>query len=209
MKKINFKGLLNHTLTGFVIAVLIAFISSVNIFIYMNKMKNDLQTMYEKDFLGQNSIQIARVNLLYIDREMKSFFLESNYDNKKRMLQKIEKYEKDYINQVTNAEPFYTSKRGKEVFLQSKQIYNDYIKLFDDLKNKNNKILYNNLDNKFNDLDKLLNNLDDFKQQKDLRIYKNLILQNDITVAVTFLVLIISLIIRIIIAINKRKIHLK
>lgn len=206
MKKINFKELLNHTLAGFVVAVLIAFVSSVNIFMYMNKMKNDLQTMYEKDFMGQNNIQIARINLLYIDREIKSYFLESNYGDKNLILKNIEKYKNDYITRASNAELFYTAPRGKETFVQAKQLYNDYVKLFDDLKKDYNHDLYERLTDKFNALDKLLDNLDDLKQQKDLRIYKNLLIQNDITIAVTFIVLIVSLIIRIIIAINKRKI---
>jgi Four helix bundle sensory module for signal transduction len=212
----SFKKIFNGASAGFITAIIIAIISSINTILFINRMQNDLQTMYEKDLIGQNNIQIARVNLIYLDREIKELILQKDYEAQNKSLDNINGYRQNILEHISIAEPTYTG-RNKQFFKEMKNTHDDYMKLLEsniykikELKNAKVAAEIINIDNEmktnFVKLDNLLNRLDDIKQQKDIRIYKNIIVTNNITLIITILVLFGTIGVRFILyLIDKRK----
>jgi two-component system, sensor histidine kinase and response regulator len=212
----NFRKIFNGASAGFIVAIVIAIVSSANSAFYINNMKKDLQTMYEEDLIGQNSIQTVRVNMIYLDREMKELILHNDIDTQNKSLERIKGYQENVSKHILIAEPTYNTPRNIFLFNKMKATHDQYISMLEDnlrtIKNMKNARanserirIDDEMRASFEKLDRILSRLDDIKQQKDITTYKNLLWQNNITLIITFIVLFGTLGIRILILHRNKK----
>ena len=191
-------------MTGFIIAVIFMLFSSINTLRYVYSMQRDLRTWYEKDLVGQNSIQIARVNLLNLDRDLKVLQIERSPDETRKSLLNIKKHRDTFIRQMAIARPLFTSKTALEQLEFVYRLSKDYLKILDSIMQHHDSdrvhallLSYGDITARFEEIDKELDKLDDLKQEKDLQVFQNIIGQNEIMMAISFSVLIGSIIFRI------------
>jgi hypothetical protein len=190
-------------MVGFMIAVVIAVIGSISTIRYIYVMQQDLRTWYEKDLVGQNSVQIARVNLLNLDRDLKVLLLAGGSGKMESTMSNIRRHRDNFITQIATARPLFTSKRDsryiESVFRLSKEyldklnaimVSSDAARLQEISRN------YADMSAKFDEIDRVLDKLDDIKQEKDLQVFRTIISQNEITMGITMVILVITIIVR-------------
>jgi len=211
IKLIN-KKIFNWEIIVFFVAILLALLSSINTLYYTNDFYHDLKIMYEKDWIGQNHIQIARVYLLYSERELNHLLLAKSIREKETALSNISRFKQNFTENINIAEPLYYGTNGKRIINEMKDVYNEYFRLVDSVAEHHSFSIENreipalkDLMLKFDQLDNLLNKLDDLKQEKDLRIYKKIIDEQEYIMTISVLVLIGTIIFRIIILIQNKK----
>jgi hypothetical protein len=213
-EKNNRLRFLDWTMTGFIIAVVFMLISSINTIRYVYVMQKDLRTWYEKDLVGQNSVQIARVNLLNMDRDLKAVLLGRSPDETGKLLSNISKNRKIFVKQMTIARPLFTTKKAAEQLETVYRRSREYLGILDAImflhgpgREEALYRSYADITARFEEIDRELNKLDDFKQEKDLRVFQNIIAQNEAMMVISFAVLILSIIFRLIqfSAIRKKK----
>lgn len=205
------KNILNGAITALLIALVISIITSINVINYTNNLHDDLKTMYEKDIIGQSYIQTARVNLIYIYSETKNLFL-LNDDEIDPQVVKIRYYENGFREYLSSSRPLFYSEKARGLFISVDAAYSEYrilldetIRSFKDNKKETAKnILLNDLKIRNERLDNLLNKLDVIKQENDLKYYKKIVLEHEITIVVTILLLVGTIVIRILLFLSNR-----
>jgi hypothetical protein len=160
--------------------------------------------MYERDFIGQNSVQLVRVRLLMVDRDVAKLFLVRNYAGKRTMTESIFKDEEQIKMLMTNSGRFFVSGITFNTFKESEKYLSHYFAIVNkvvDLSKKTDKeeagaIVLGEMKANLEKLDHLLDQLDDFKVQHDIKLYKRIVNQLNLSLVVTFLVLFGTIMIR-------------
>jgi hypothetical protein len=206
ISKINGRRLkiFDWAMTGFIIAVIFMLFSSINTIRYVYVMQRDLGTWYEKDLLGQNSIQIARVNLLLLDRDLKVLQIGKNPDETRKSILNIKKHRNIFVQQMDIARPLFTSKTALEQLKLVYRLSKEYLNILDTIMQYQGgdrvhalSLHYGDISARFEEIDREMNKLDDLKQKKDLTTFHNIITQNEIMMGISFFILIASIIFRI------------
>jgi hypothetical protein len=199
----NKQHFFERAMVGFIIAVAIAIIGGINTIRYVYIMQNDLRSWYENDLLGQNSIQVARINLMNIDRDLKALLLSRDPAKMKATTKNISRHRSNFIKQIEIARALFTSPKDMRYIKTSLSLSNEYLGMLDRIMASNNaartaEIARTNADMsaKFEKIDAVMDKLDDIKQEKDLRIFRTIISQNEITMGISVLILVITIIIR-------------
>jgi hypothetical protein len=201
----SFEKYFDGAMIGFIVAVIIALIGSISTIRYIYTMKKDLQTWYDKDLVGQNSIQIARVNLLNLDRDLKGLLLAKNKSEIHKILERAHKHRTIFLVQMAVARPHFTSKKSISELDTVFQLSGEYMQILDEIMPRydvgSRAVLmreYRDMARRFETIDRVLDKLDDMKQENDLRVFKKIIRQNEATMVVSSSVLILTILFRII-----------
>jgi hypothetical protein len=209
MIKIINKNIFNGAILGFIAAILISLFSSINTINYTSGFYTDLKTMYEKNLIGQNYIQISRVYLLYCDRELNHFLMAGDTAGRYSAIINIKKFKQSFVENIKITEPTYNSPEGKNHMAGMKEAQLEYFTLLEKIIGEYKKggatpdfRAFGELISKFDRLDKLLDRLDDIKQENDLLVYKKIINEHETALLISVLVLVGSIIFRVILLIR-------
>ena len=190
-------------MVGFMIAVVIAVVGSASTIRYVYVMQKDLRMWYEKDLVGQSSVQIARVNLLNLDRDLKVLLLAGGPGKMESTMKNIRRHRDIFITQMDTARPLFTSKRDSRYIESVFRLSKEYLDKLDMVMNSSDATRlqeisrnYAGMSAKFEEIDRVLDKLDDIKQEKDLQVFHTIISQNELTMAVSLIILVISIIVR-------------
>jgi amino acid permease len=202
--KIFLHEIFHNPTWGLWLAIAISFVSSILTVVYISSLKNDLQELYEKDFLGQNYMQTARIKLLLIDKEIRNIFFSREPGVKSAALMKINSYRMEIPVFIKKIKPVHHS----EFFSlnnETNAVLSEYLKTIDTLlplsslgnRNKTVSIFWETMKIDLNRLDVLLDSLDNIKQRHDLHIFNAIKLNLTGSMIFTGIALIISVIVRI------------
>jgi hypothetical protein len=203
MKK-KLDRIINNSIWGLLIVTAISLFSSIFTLRNISSLQHELQVMYERDFIGQNSVQLVRVRLLMVDRDVATLFLVRNDAGKRIMAESILKDEEQIKMLMTNSSRFFASDITFSTFKESEKFLSHYFELVNkviDLSKKTDKeeagtIVLGEMKVNLEKLDHLLDQLDDFKVQHDIKLYKRIVNQLNLSLVVTFLVLLGTIMIR-------------
>lgn len=155
---------------GLLIVTAISLFCSLFTLRNISSLQHDLQVMYERDFIGQNSVQLVRVRLLMVDRDVAKLFLVRNDAGKDIMTESILKDEEQIKMLMTNSSRFFVSGITFNTFKESEESLSHYFTKVNkviDLSKKADKeeagaIVLGEMKVSLEKLDHLLEQLDDF-----------------------------------------------
>ena len=93
----------------------------------MGKINDMADKMYLRELMGVSSIKEANINLIYLDRTVKHLLLASDQESRTRYLDRIEKYKKDYLDQMGIARKLYFSDKGKELLGKCDRAWEEFL----------------------------------------------------------------------------------
>jgi hypothetical protein len=203
MKK-KLDRVINNSIWGLLIVTAISLFSSVFTLKNISSLQHDLQTMYERDFIGQNSMQLVRVRVLMVDRDVAKMFILGDIAGRRIMAESILKDEEQIRVLMTNSARFFVSGAISNTFRESENSLSHYFAIVNRVTELLKKadmgeagaILAGEMKTSLEKLDHLLEQLDDFKVQHDLKLYKRIVNQLNLSLVVTLLVLSGTIIIR-------------
>jgi hypothetical protein len=162
--------------------------------------------MYENDLLGANYIQISRIALVNIENSQKTLLISESGKDIEKNIQKIQYFEQELMGNIMRADPLFGSPKGKVYITEAAKSARAYITIIAkiiDLNSANQKkkalsISLNEANIASGKLDHLLDRMDDYKQEKNLKFYSTSVFVYKANLAISFLLLTGSVIIRII-----------
>jgi hypothetical protein len=202
-KKID--RIINNSIWGLLIVTAVSLFSSIFTLRNISSLQHELQIMYERDFIGQNSMQLVRVRLLMVDRDVAKLFVVRGDSSKRIMAEGILKDEKQINMLMTNSSRFFDSGATFDTFREAEKSLSHYFAIVNRVIGLTNKsdneevgtIVSGEMKANLEKLDRLLEQLDDFKVQHDIKLYKRIVNQLDLSLVVTLLVLLGTIIIRV------------
>jgi hypothetical protein len=202
--KTKLDKIINDSLWGLLIVTAISLFSSIFTLRNISSLQHELQVMYERNVIGQNSIQLVRVRLLMVDRDVAKLFVVGNDAGKRIMAEGILRDEEQIKTLMANSSRFFVSGMTFNTFRESEKSLSHYFAIVNkviDLTKKTDKeeagaIVLGEMKANLEKLDHLLDQLDDFKVQHDIKLYKRIVNQLNLSLVVTFLVLLGTIIIR-------------
>ena len=170
----------------------------------ISSLQHDLQVMYERDFIGQNSMQLVRVRLLMVDRDVAKLLVLRNDSGRRIMTEGIIREEEQIKMLMTNSGRFFASGMTSNTFMESQKSLSRYFAIVNKVMGRYRKteneeagaIALGEMKTSLEKLDHLLEQLDDFKVQHDIKLYKRIVNQLNLSLVVTLLVLLGTVIIR-------------
>jgi hypothetical protein len=190
---------------GLFIAIGFSVVSSIFAFRYISKLEDNFQLMYDKDVIGQNSIQTARIKLLLIDNGLKNIFLNKEPKIHKVFLEKLSKHKKDLELVLRNLSNLFYTKEGLKLYRFAHDEFQVYLSSLNVLtenysQNKDDfsKIMvYEEVNDSFIRIDALLKQLENIKFNNNKRIFQKIKFQLELSLTVTVILLVLSIPIRI------------
>jgi len=190
----------------FIFTMSVTLIGSISSIYYTQNVYNGLKSMYENDLLGANYIQISRIALVNIENSQKTLLISESGKDIEKNIQKIQYFEQELMGNIMRADPLFGSPKGKVYITEAAKSARAYITIIAkiiDLNSANQKkkalsISLNEANIASGKLDHLLDRMDDYKQEKNLKFYSTSVFVYKANLAISFLLLTGSVIIRII-----------
>ena len=117
-KKLILSFLFMACLTGFV-----GYLGIEN----MGKISEMANQMYAKELLGVSAAKDANTSLVNIDRASKNLLLASAPEERTKYMERIEKYKKEYQEQIEKAKPLFYTEKGKEAISHITRLWEDML----------------------------------------------------------------------------------
>jgi hypothetical protein len=198
---------------GFIFALSVTIISSISSIYFTLHISNSLKNMYELDIAGAHFIQKALVNRLNSGNELKIILLDEKNESEQRKIDNIISYKNEFLKNMENAEPLFSSDTGKKYFKDAKISSEKYFKIIDALlsviKDGKKETVLKSLKSETKaglDLDQKLERMDNLKQRKNLKFYSTLIIILQTNLLIIVSILLISIVVRILFFIKQKKI---
>jgi methyl-accepting chemotaxis protein len=209
----NISGkLLNATIIGFVIAVVIEILSGVNTILYLKNFGNDMSWMRDNEIAGRNYILTSKIYLRDLDREIKNFLLARDDEEKNKSVTAVNNAKSRLIQNLMRARPLFYTKNGKQLIDQtiftaeSLSRESELIIAFGDSgKDEANDRAFGKFQLEIAVLDDTLVKLENIKSASDSAIYRKLIKSQKITIISVMVILGATLIFRVVVTIHNHK----
>ncbi|MDD5672721.1 MAG: MCP four helix bundle domain-containing protein [Chitinivibrionales bacterium] len=172
----------NSTWWGLAAALVVSLISSISSIMYVAGLSSSLQTMYERDLLGQNYVQSARIRLLSMDKEARNLFLMGADGHRQTIIDKISTARLDVAQLLKQSGPMYPGRRSAPLHRETDAAFSACTTTIGSLvdlslhgqSDRGLRVLRGELSDRFGHLDSLLDSLDNIKQRRDIRVLKNI-----------------------------------
>jgi Four helix bundle sensory module for signal transduction len=191
----------SHPTWGLITAIVIALATNLWTVRYIYSLQTDLQTMCEKDLIGQNYIQTARIKLMTIGKEMSTLLLLKDGQEKADAIRNIFAEKSEVESFIRKSAPLYRSKRDAGVFRAATQRIAECSSIIDTLIDMSRSgtikrargVIVNDMGTVFAKTDSVLYKLDNMKMRHDIRLFKSINYQLSVSVIVTLLTLVFTI----------------
>jgi hypothetical protein len=192
---------IGNTTWSLIAAIVFLLASSILTVRYISSLQGDLQTMFEKDLLGQNYVQTARIRLLTIDKEINTLFLLKDAKVKNDAVDAVMSHRTELEFYLKKAAPYSRSKRERRLvaeidaaFLECKATIDTLLYLSkNDGSERATALILGDMKKRFEKFDGLLDKVDDIKLKHDIRIYRNIDYQLTISIVFTLATLLVTI----------------
>lgn len=186
---------------GLIIAIAFLLVSNILTVVYIWSLQGNLQTMFEKDLLGQNYVQTARIKLLTISNGMNSLFHLEDPKEKSDAVDAIlsQKTELDFylkksVSRGRSSKATGIAAEIDKAFGECRTVIDTLIQMSkSDISEGAFAIILGDMKNRFEAFDRLLYKLDNIKLKHDIKIYRNIDYQLTISIVFTLVTLLITI----------------
>lgn len=199
--KYTIREIKTNALWGMVIAIAVSLIVNILTIQYIFTLQSELQSLFQRDLLGQNDIQAAQIEILSLEKEVHRLFFVSNAEAAPSVLSSINSCEHDLELLLTKAKLF---SRPKKKSVTQGSIADDFTEcektignIIEFVKSGNRGaaigIAEGKLDQQFEAIVKRLHSMDKIKQKHDIKVYKRIDYELSISVLFTIAAVIVTI----------------
>jgi hypothetical protein len=209
----NISGkLLNATIIGFIIAVVIEILSGVNTILYLKNFGNDMSWMRDNEIAGRNYILTSKIYLRDLDREIKNFLLSRNDAEKNKSIAEVNNSKSRLVQNLKRARPLFYTKAGKQLIDQTVVTAESLsreseliIESGDTGKDEAHDRIFGKFLIEVAVLDDTLVKLENIKSASDSAIYRKLIKSQKITIISVLVILGATLIFKVVVTVHNHR----
>jgi len=205
-----FHEITTNALWGLVIAVAVSLVTNVMTIGYIISLQNDLQSLFQRNLLGQNNVQAAEVKALSLENRLERLVISRDPG----MVDTIKADTRAMEQLLIKAKPLYHhSRRGAALLTAVTRDFTQSEKTFDTLialvrageSTAALAAVEESLEGRIASIDRQLDRLDDIKQRRDIKVFKGIDYQLSISVLFTILAVIGTIGLRLFLFRRKRK----